>query len=81
MKPNAALEPPAQPALSEVPIEKWLAPKEVAGHFGLSQFSAYRWINEGIVPEQFFRRCGQWRLRVHPAVIPFLEKKFAALRS
>ncbi len=67
--------------LPEVPIEKWLLPKEVAGHFGLSPFSAYRWINEGIVPESFIRRCGSWRLRVHPAVIPMLEKKFAALRS
>jgi len=67
--------------LPAVPIEKWLSPKEVAGHFGLSPFSAYRWINEGIVPEHYFRRCGLWRLRVHPAVIPMLEKKFAAAHS
>jgi hypothetical protein len=65
------------PALPEVLIEKWLSPKEVAGHFGLSQFSAYRWISEGLVPENYVRHCGKWRLRVHPSVIPLLEEKFA----
>ena len=72
---------PHKTDLAEVPIEKWLSPKEVAGHFGLTAFSAYRWINEGIVEDHFVRRCGQRRLRIHPAAIPMLEKKFAAFRS
>jgi len=67
---------PKQPDLPELAIEQWLSPKEVAGHFGLSPFSAYRWIGEGLIPEKYVRCCGMWRLRLHPAVIPILQKKF-----
>ena len=63
--------------ITDRPIEEYLSPKEVAGHFGLSPFSAYRWIGEGIVPENYVRRCGKSRLRLHPSVIPLLEEKFA----
>ncbi len=69
--PEASAAPPP-------PIEKWLAPKEVSGYFGLSCFSAYRWVSEGIIPEHMVRYCGNWRIRLHPDVIPFLEKRFAA---
>lgn len=62
---------------SSLPIEKWLSPKEVAGHFGLQSWSCYRWINEGIVPEEYIRYCGMWRVRLHPAVTDYLAQKFA----
>lgn len=65
-----------QSDLPNLPIERWLAPKELAGHFGLKEDSAERWIREGIVPRQFVRYCGRWRIRVHPAVIPILERDF-----
>lgn len=71
---------PIQPT-TDCPIDKYLSPKEVAGHFDLSPFSAYRWIGEGIVPENYVRRCGKSRLRLHPSIIPLLEEKFAGARS
>jgi len=67
----------AQPDFATLAIEKWLTPKEVAGHFGLTPFSAYRWVSEGLIPEQFIRFCGMWRIRLHPDVIPILQRKFA----
>lgn len=68
----------AQPDLPHVPIERWLSAKEVAGHFGLSPFSAYRWVNEGLIPDSHVRYCGMCRIRLHPDVIGLLRKKFAA---
>ncbi len=67
--------------LPNLPIEKWLSPKEVAGHFGLSAFSAYRWVNEGMIPDHFVRYCGTWRMRLHPDVVSYLQKKFHELRT
>src|SRR5208283_1930769 len=32
------------PALPELPIGEWLSPKELAGRFGLKEYSAYRWL-------------------------------------
>ena len=70
--------PPAQhPEFTLMSIEQWLSPKEVAGHFGLSPFSAYRWIDEGLIPQNMIRYCGMWRIRIHPGVIAILQKKFA----
>jgi predicted site-specific integrase-resolvase len=67
--------------LPNLPIEKWLSPKEVAGHFGLSAFSTYRWINEGLIPQEFVRNCGMWRYRLHPKVIEHLQEKFATAHA
>lgn len=66
----------AQPDLPHLPIEKWLSPKEVAGHFGLQEDSAYRWHNEGLIRRELVRYCGRWRIRVHPAAIRELEILF-----
>jgi predicted site-specific integrase-resolvase len=57
-------------------LEQWLAPKEVAGRFGLHSSSAYRWIDDGTIPENFIRRCGRCRIRIHPDIVPLLEKTF-----
>ena len=77
--PHSALRAPhsEQPDL-DLAIERWLSPKEVAGHFGLSAFSAYRWVNEGLIPSTHVHYCGMWRIRLHPGVIPILAKKFQA---
>jgi len=71
-----AITPPAE--LPDIPIEDWLAPKEIAGHFGLSAWSAYRWVNEGVIPQNHVKYSGNWRIRIHPAAVPMLEKAFAA---
>lgn len=62
--------------LPNVQIEKWLSPKEVAGHFGLKEDSAERWIADGTVPRHLVKFCGRWRMRVHPSALPILEKIF-----
>jgi predicted site-specific integrase-resolvase len=59
-----------------VPLNQWLSAKQVAGYFGLQQWSAYRWREEGTVPEPFVKRSGRWRILFHPDVIPLLEKVF-----
>jgi len=64
--------------LRSVSLEKWLGAKEVAAHFGLEQWSAYRWREDGTIPEQFVKRSGAWRLRFHPDIVPLLEKVFYA---
>ena len=69
------------PALPEVPIEKWLSPKEVAGHFGLSPFSAYRWRSNGFIPPAYVKKFGGWFYKFHPAVVSLLEKSFTAGHS
>jgi hypothetical protein len=68
----------SQSALPSVPPEQWLSPKELAGKFGLKEDSAERWIRDGTVPRRYVKRGGDRRLRVHPAVLPILEKAFAA---
>jgi hypothetical protein len=67
--------------LPNLPIEEWLSPKEVAAHFDLTAWTAYRWVNEGIIPDKFVRYCGLWRVRLHPDVLPYLQKKFHELRT
>ncbi len=64
--------------LPDLPIGKWLAPKEVAGHFGLNEDSAYNWINDGTISRRYIRYCGRMRMRIHPAVLAELEKEFEA---
>jgi predicted site-specific integrase-resolvase len=59
-----------------LPLEKWLSPKELAAHFGLSEDSAYRWLDEGTIARRFVRHCGRWRIRIHPAAIAELQKIF-----
>lgn len=71
----------AQPDLPLLPIERWLAPKELAGIWGLKEDSAERWVSEGIIPQKFVRYCGRWRIRIHPAVVPILERDFAAAHN
>jgi hypothetical protein len=66
----------AQPDLPDLAIERWLAPKELAGHFGLKEDSAYTWLADGTIPRRYIRYCGRWRMRIHPAAIPELEKIF-----
>jgi hypothetical protein len=61
-----------------LPIDRWLAPKELAAHFGLQEASAYLWLADGTVPRRYIRYCGRWRMRIHPAAIPELEKIFEA---
>ena len=69
------------PALPEFPIEKWLSPKEVAGHFGLSPFSAYRWRSNGFIPPAYVKKFGGWFYKFHPAVVSVLEKNFEEAHS
>lgn len=65
-------------ALPQLPIERWITPKQLAEHFGLKVDSAYRWIDEETVDSRFVKRCGTRRLLIHPAALPELEKIFAA---
>jgi hypothetical protein len=73
---------PEHPALPELPIEQWLTTAQLAAHFGgLDAQSAYRWLGQGIIPESYIKKCGKRRRKFHPAVIPVLEKIFAASHS
>jgi len=67
---------PEQLELRQVSVDRWLTPKEVAWQFGLQEDSAYRWIDDGTIPEQFVVCCGRWRKRIHPDVIPLLKQTF-----
>jgi hypothetical protein len=69
---------PAQLELPALPYEKWLTAKELAGRFALQEDSAYRWHDDGTIPERFVKYCGTRRLLFHPHVIPYLETHFAA---
>jgi hypothetical protein len=62
--------------LPNVLLEEWLAPKELAAHFGLAEDSAYRWISEGTLPRRFVRFCGRRRMLIHPSAIQELERQF-----
>ena len=76
MPARAATQTRSQSALPEVPVERWLSPKELAGHFGLKEDSAEAWIHDVTVPRRYVKFCGRWRMRIHPAVLPELEKIF-----
>jgi len=60
--------------VAPIPLEKWLSPKELAGHWGLKADSAENWIADGTVPRQMVRHCGRKRLLVHPDAIPLLQQ-------
>ncbi|MBI3418117.1 MAG: hypothetical protein HY043_22745 [Verrucomicrobia bacterium] len=62
----------------------WLTAKELAGHFGLNEESAYRWRRE-IIPEvhpetqtRLIRYAGKMRIFFHVDCVSFLEERFAA---
>jgi hypothetical protein len=78
MSSRAAVQTLPQMTLPEVPIEKWLSPKELAGCFGLKEDSAEAWIHNGIVPRRYVKFCGRRRMRIHPAIVEKLEEDFEA---
>ena len=64
--------------------KEWLTPKELAGHFGLNEESAYRWRRE-LIPDthpktkrRLIRYGGMARIFFHVDVIPFLDDLFTA---
>ena len=77
-RPTSVPSPGGAPPPAEPPIDCWLSPKQVAGYFGLTRSSTYRWINEGLVPAKFVRFCGRRQKRLHPAAVPLLEREFAS---
>jgi len=54
----------------------WLTPKELSGHFGLLEDSAYRWIDGGLIPKRWLKYGGRRRIFIRSAAIPHLEKNF-----
>jgi hypothetical protein len=70
-----------QQELPQLAIDLWKTPKEVAGHFGLKEDSAYRWMDDGTIEQKYIKYCGRWRMRLHPEVIPILEKIFISRRQ
>jgi hypothetical protein len=68
----------SQTGLPKVPIEQWLSPRQIAAHFGLSAFSAYRWRSNGTIPPAYFKKFGGWRYKFHPGMVSLLEEVFAA---
>lgn len=68
--------------MSKAPISnQWLAPKELAGHFGLADDSAYRWIADGLIPDRWLKHQGKRRLLVNRAALPHLEQIFKKSHS
>jgi len=64
--------------------EAWLTAKELAGHFGLNEESAYRWRRE-LIPDthpktkvRLIRYSGTRRIFFRLDCIPFLLEKFRA---
>ena len=62
---------------------EWLTPKELAGIFGRTEDSVYRWRRE-LIPDvhpklghRLIRYCGIRRILLHPDVVGLLEEKFS----
>jgi len=67
--------------LRDVSFDRWLTPKELAGHFGRMEDSAYRWKEKyipGQIPARYLRYSGPARMLFHPDIISMLEKIFEA---
>ena len=60
---------------------QWLTAKALAAKFGLKCFSAYRWIRDGTIPAGQVRRLSSYFIRIHPAALAELEKKFESAHA
>ena len=67
----------------ETPVDtgQWLAAKELAAKYGLQCFSAYRWIKDGTISAGHVRRLSSYFIRIHPAALAELEKKFESAHA
>lgn len=57
-------------------VDEWLTAKQLADHFGRDQNSAYRWRQEGHIPDKFVRFAGFREMFFHPDVVRHLETLF-----
>jgi predicted DNA-binding transcriptional regulator AlpA len=60
---------------------QWLTAKALAAKFGLKCFSAYRWIKDGTIPASQVRRLSSYFIRISPAALAELEKKFESAHA
>ena len=60
---------------------QWLTAKVLAAKFGLKCSRAYRWIRDGTIPAGQVRRLSSYFIRIHPAALAELEKKFESAHA
>jgi|GEM_PF-2497391 excisionase family DNA binding protein len=57
-------------------IAATLTPKELAIRFGKSRRTIYRWISEGLIPEQFVHHAGLREVCISVEAVTHLRTKF-----
>src|ERR1035441_7899220 len=60
---------------------QWLTAKLLAAKFGLKCDSVYRWVSDGTIPAGQVRRLSSYFIRIHPAALAELEKKFESAHA
>jgi len=60
---------------------QWLTSKQVATHFGLSQSTIYRCIEDGTLPPEMVQKPGKRKLRINAAALAHLETTWRARRD
>jgi transposase len=69
---QASLDQPKKPA----DTGQWITAKVLAAKFGLKCDSVYSWVSDGTIPAGQVRRSSSYFIRIHPAALAELEKKF-----
>jgi len=63
------------------PASSLLTSKELGGRFGKSQFTVYRWIDEGLIPERFVHYRGKREILINVEAVEHLRTAFRAMHD
>jgi len=75
--PRAAVAAPARLP----PAANLLTAKELGGRFGKSQFTVYRWINEGLIPERLLHYRGKREMLISIEALDYLRTAFREMHD